>query len=331
MHVIRDLSGALPRGAVFAIGNFDGVHLGHRAMLAVLAAAARRLNTRPWVFTFDPHPLTLLRPDLALPILTTIPRRLELLEAQGVDGVLLYPTDAALLRLSAREFFDGVLCGKLAARGLVEGPNFTFGRNRDGTAETLRGFCASAGLDLTIVPASVSDETGEMTSSSSIRKRIEAGDVRGANRALGSRYRVEGTVGAGAARGRTIGFPTANLEGIATVLPTDGVYAGRLRIGDRWHSAALNLGPNPTFGDGRRKFEVHALDFSGDLYGQTLVFELVDRLRDTRPFASVDDLKAQLARDIERTRALTDGSPDDRSPSDPDRIDGALAGRSGRG
>ncbi len=245
--------------------------------------------------------------------------------------MLLYPTDAALLRLSARAFFDEVLCGKLAARGLVEGPNFTFGRDREGTADTLRAFCAAANVDLTIVPASVSDETGEMTSSSSIRKRIETGDVRGANRALGAPYRVEGTVGNRCRPGADDRLPTANLEGIATVLPTNGVYAGRLRIGDRWHSAALNLGPNPTFGDGRRKFEVHALDFSGDLYGQTLAFEFVDRLRDTRPFASVDDLKAQLARDIARTRELTEGSLDDRSPSDPDRIDGALAGRSARG
>lgn len=304
MRVIRDLSGDLPREAVFAIGNFDGVHLGHRAMLATLNDAARRLHAPPWVFTFDPHPLTLLRPDLRLPILTTIPRRLELLADQGVEGVLLYPTDHALLQQSAREFFDSVLLGRLATRGLVEGPNFTFGRHREGTVDTLREYCATSGIDLTIVPPSLSDETGEMTSSTSIRRLIEAGELRGAHRALGSPYQVQGTVATGAARGRTIGFPTANLEGIATVLPRDGVYAGRLRIDGQWRASALNLGPNPTFQEGRRKFEVHVLDFTGDLYGQTLTFEFVDRLRDTRPFASVDDLKSQLARDIARTRDL---------------------------
>jgi riboflavin kinase / FMN adenylyltransferase len=316
MRVIRDLSGELPRGAVFAIGNFDGVHRGHRAMLAALMEAARRVNAPAWVFTFDPHPLTLLRPDIALPILTTIPRRLELLAELGIDGVLLYPTAPSLLRQSAREFFDAILCDRLATRGLVEGPNFTFGRNREGTVDTLRAFCGERDVDLTIVPPSVSDETGEMISSTSIRRRIEAGDFPGAHRALAAPYQVEGVVVAGAARGRTLGFPTANLEGIVTVLPPDGVYAGRLRVDGQWRAAALNLGPNPTFQDGRRKFEVHVLDFSGDLYGQTLAFEFVDRLRDTRPFASIDDLKSQLARDIARTRELTSASPTSRKSSD---------------
>jgi len=308
MQVFRGLDDAAGcRDGFVSIGNFDGVHRGHQSMIAELVQNARRHAAPAVVFTFDPHPIALLRPGQSPPPLSTTERKIELLSQCGVDAVLVYPTDQELLQLTPREFFDRIVLKRLQARGLVEGPNFFFGHKRAGSIETLREFCGAASIDLEIVPpVAVGDH---LVSSSEIRRLITEGEVREAGALLGATYRVAGTVVRGAERGRTIGFPTANLEGIRTVLPRDGVYAGRALVsstgsGGSWFAAGINIGGNPTFADQERKVEVHLADYSGNLYGCRLVVELAERLRDTVRFDGIEKLKTQLAIDIDRARAL---------------------------
>ncbi|MFO1021933.1 MAG: bifunctional riboflavin kinase/FMN adenylyltransferase [Planctomycetales bacterium] len=230
-------------------------------------------------------------------------QRLELFKAQGVENAIVYPTDEAFLALEPSEFFNEVLLRQLRAKGLVEGPNFFYGRNRAGTVETLCAACAHEGIGFEVVPAVT--VAGEVVSSSSIRKLLGTGDVTKAAEFLGRRYSVEGIVKTGAARGRTIGFPTANLGEISTMLPLDGVYATLVEVEGRNYAGALNLGPNPTFREEQRKFEVHLLDFQGDLYGRRLTVEFVSRLRETRKFAAIDELLKQVTSDVEVTRLAT--------------------------
>ncbi|MBX3413366.1 MAG: bifunctional riboflavin kinase/FAD synthetase [Pirellulales bacterium] len=304
MKLIRDLD-ALPahlRSGAVAIGNFDGVHLGHARIVERLLAAARSVGGPAIVFTFDPHPVRLLRPHAAPPPLTWTDRKAELLVELGVDGMLAYPTDEALLALSPREFFDRIVREKLDARALVEGPNFSFGRDRAGTIDVLRGYCDAAGMSLDIVEPVVSE--GEYVSSSRVRGLIAAGQIDEASRMLTRPYRIRGMVTHGAARGSKIGFPTANVSAIDTLLPGQGVYAGIARVeGTPW-PAAINLGPNPTFGEQGVKVEVHLIGFAGQIYGAPLVVDFLRRLRDIQPFAGIDALQAQLARDVETARAI---------------------------
>jgi riboflavin kinase/FMN adenylyltransferase len=293
------------RGGMLSIGNFDGVHRGHQQMFASLVSHARELDVPAIVLTFDPHPIEILRPGEVPPRLTTNERKIELIEQCGVDVLITYPTDLRLLNLSPQDFFEAVVLGELDARGLVEGPNFFFGRNRAGDVKVLHQLCQQFGRLLDVVPPVFVGT--QMVSSSTVRALIVEGDVTQANDLLGHRYGLRGLVTKGAVRGRTLGFPTANVTHVATVLPRDGVYAGvAYHAGESW-PAAINLGPNPTFGERRRKLETHLLGFTGDLYDQMLDIEFVSRLRDTQTFPNVDALKAQLAGDIRHVRQIVSG------------------------
>jgi riboflavin kinase/FMN adenylyltransferase len=289
------------RGGALAVGNFDGVHRGHAALLAALAAQARAHAGPAVALTFEPHPLELLRPGQAPPALTTPADRARLLHDLGADHVVTLRTTPELLRLTAEEFFSQVVRGRFAVRAVVEGPNFGFGRGRAGTVETLGRLCREAGVALTVVQPVQLD--GGAVSSSRIRAAIQAGDVESAERMFGRPYRLHGTVGTGQRRGATLGFPTANLTSMQTLVPGDGVYAARARHGGAAWPAAVNVGPNPTFGENARKVEVHLIGFQGDLYGRPLAVDFVRRLRDTRPFANVAELVGQLRRDVEAARA----------------------------
>ncbi len=287
------------RGAL-AIGNFDGVHRGHAALVAELRKQADNLGAPAVVLTFDPHPLQLLRPAQVMPALTTPGDRAALLQRLGADHVLVVRTTADLLSLTAEAFFAEVVRQRLAARALVEGMNFGFGRGRKGTVETLARLCGEAGVSLSVVPPLVWG--GVEVSSSRVRASLLRGDVAGAQTLLGRPYRLHGVVGRGRGRGQGLGFPTANLEAIQTLAPGNGVYAVRVNRRDGVWPGAANLGPNPTFGEQARKVEVHLVGFQGDLYGQELAVDFLERLRDTRPFAGPDDLVAQLRRDVEQAR-----------------------------
>jgi len=295
------------RGGFVSIGNFDGVHHGHQSMIAALVEKARMADAPAVVFTFDPHPITLLRPGSAPPPLGSVHRKAQLIGKLGVDCLIVYPTDRDLLDLSPREFFDRIIIEKLAARGIVEGPNFFFGKDRAGDIHKLHEFCDASDVELKIVkPVSIG---GRMVSSTVIRGLIATGDVSKASEMLGHRYRMRGTVVRGEGRGADLGFPTANLESVETVLPQDGVYAALAVIDEeRLTPAAVNIGPNLTFGEHERKLEVHLLDYSGDLYGQILEVEFIDRLRGTASFEGIDQLKEQLTIDVEKTRLLAEAA-----------------------
>lgn len=287
-----------------SIGNFDGVHLGHQQMLQTLVAAARRGGVPAVALTFEPHPLNLVAPDRAPARLTTAERKAELIAACGVDCLIEYPTDAAMLNLTPREFFDRIVQAEIQATGIVEGPNFCFGRGRAGTIEVLREYCAAAQLPLTIV-AAVSTDSG-LVSSSSIRQAIMEGRLAEAVEMLGRPYRLTGTVVRGAGRGESLGFGTANLERIATLLPADGVYAGIAEVDGGRVAAAVHCGSNPTFGEDVRKIEVHVIGYSGGpLYDRQLSVDLVARVRETQRFSGPAALRAQLSSDVQRAIELT--------------------------
>jgi riboflavin kinase/FMN adenylyltransferase len=290
------------RSGAVTVGNFDGVHRGHAALLAELRRQANALRGLAVALTFEPHPAELLRPGQVPPRLSTPQDRERLLQELGADQVLVLRVTPQMLALSAAEFFEQVIQGRLAARALIEGMNFGFGRGREGNVETLARLCGSAGIRLTVVPPVVVD--GGEVSSSRVRALLQAGAVREAGEMLGRPYRLHGTVGSGERRGQKLGFPTANLEQSRTLIPGNGVYAVRVpHHGEVWAGAA-NVGPNPTFGENARKVEVHLIGFHGDLYGQPLAVDFIERLRETRAFGSVADLVEQLRRDIDEARRL---------------------------
>ncbi|MBX3439547.1 MAG: bifunctional riboflavin kinase/FMN adenylyltransferase, partial [Planctomycetaceae bacterium] len=253
-----------------------------------------------------PHPIALLAPGRVPPRLCTLERKAELLAQSGVDVLIAYPTDREFLSLSPDEFFQRIVCGELQALGLVEGPNFCFGKDRAGDVERLRTLCDASGRQLTVVDAVMQGDA--VVSSSAIRTALREGRVSDAAAMLGRPYQLSGRVCSGAARGRAMGFPTANLAEIETLLPADGVYAGRVTFDGMERAAAVHLGPNPTFADQDRKLEVHLLDFNGDLYDHTLSVDLLARVRDTMHFANVEALRTQLHEDIANVRHLC-GTP----------------------
>lgn len=290
-------------GGAVSIGNFDGVHRGHAALMAEVRRQAA--HGGPAVaLTFDPHPLQILRPAQFQPVLTTLTDRAELLRAMGADVVVALQTTPSLLHLTAVEFFDQVIRARLRARALVEGVNFGFGRDRQGNIDTLTDLCAQAKLGFTVVQPVLHE--GRPVSSSRVRDALLAGDVREAAILLGRPYRLRGRVGTGRQRGRLLGFPTANLEAVPTLVPADGVYAVRVRRQQQNWPGAANIGPNPTFGEGMRKVEVHLIGFQGELLGQEMALDFAERLRDTRTFAGPAELTEQLRIDVERARRLVE-------------------------
>jgi riboflavin kinase/FMN adenylyltransferase len=310
VHLLHwfDLFPQCCRGAVLSVGNFDGVHLGHAALLTEAQRQAKELGGPVVAVSFDPHPLQILRPENFEPLLATPTDRAGLLHQRGADHVILLRTSQEMLSLTAPGFFKEVIRDRLDAKGIVEGPNFAFGRNRQGTIETLAQYCREAGLAMIVVPSVLFE--GQPISSSRVRKALLRGDVRNAAAMLDRPYRLEGQVVAGQHRGSTLGFPTANLDDLSTLIPGDGVYAvqvSRSRDPGRppW-PGAVHIGPNPTFGEHRRKVEAHLIGFSGDLMGERLALDFLERLRDTHAFASKGDLVRQLENDVANARRLAD-------------------------
>lgn len=279
-----------------AVGNFDGVHRGHAAIIRRLREAADRHGVPAVVLTFDPHPASILRPEQPPLPLTTPARRAELLLALGVDAVCVQPATAALMALEAEAFYADVLRGRFAVRAMVEGQDFRFGSRRRGDVALLGSLCGRDGVDLEVVPPVVID--GEPVSSSRIRTLVAAGRLGEARALMTSPYRLSGEVVVGARRGATLGFPTANLSRVSTLLPAGGVYAAVARVDDGSFPAAVHVGPNATFGETSVSIEAHLIGFAGDLYGRVLDVDFLDRVRDTRRFSSAEDLKAQLADDV---------------------------------
>ena len=289
------------RGGFLAVGNFDGVHRGHDRLIGRLRERAEAVGAPAIALTFDPSPASVLRPRLGPPPLTVNARKVELLRAAGADEVGVFRTGPWLLGLTAREFFDRVVIGQFGAVGMVEGPTFGFGRDRGGDARLLADWCESAGLGFEVVEPTEID--GRLVSSSRVRAALSEGDVAEAARLLGRPHRLTGKVVRGAGRGAGLGFPTANLGGFAEQAPADGVYAALAQLESGGPKpAALHVGPNATFDARERTVEAHLLDFDGDLYGQRMGLDLIDRVRPSRKFEGVDDLIAQVADDLKQVR-----------------------------
>ncbi|MBI3837700.1 MAG: bifunctional riboflavin kinase/FAD synthetase [Planctomycetia bacterium] len=301
---VTNLPSELRSGAV-AIGNFDGVHLGHARIVARTIKKARELGGAALAFTFDPHPVRILRPAEAPPPLTWTDRKAELLAALGIDAVIAYPTDEELLSLSPEEFFERIVRTQLDARAMVEGPNFYFGHDRRGTIEVLGQLTGAAGISLDVVEPLIAG--GEIVSSSRVRRLLGEGRVDEARSLLTEPYRIRGMVVHGAGRGVKLGFGTANLDAIDTLLPGPGVYAGRGFVDNTRWPAAVNIGPNPTFDEHSLKVEIHLVGWNGaPLYGQPLEVDFLGRLRNIQRFAGLNELKTQLHKDITATRSAFD-------------------------
>ena len=303
MQLLHELPAQPPsQSALLTIGVFDGVHLGHRHLLERLRETAARENAASAVLTFTNHPRTVIRPGDCVQYITTVEDRLELLRREGVDLVLPLTFDVELSRLKADEFVD-LLLERLNMGGLVMGSSFAMGHQRGGTPPVLAEMGRDKGFSTTVVePAS---SQGEEVSSTAIRDAVSRGDVGRASRLLGRPFALRGVVVRGQARGRSLGFPTANLNlPWSQIVPGNGIYAARAIVEGAARPAAVSIGVRPTFDDGERVVEVHILDFGGDLYGSELAVEFVERLRDELRFDSAEELVAQMNDDVEQTRQV---------------------------
>ena len=291
-----------------AIGNFDGVHLGHRALLEEALRITRSSGGESVALTFDPHPARFFAPSLAPPMLAPLGRRIELLQEAGAEVVLVEPFTAEFAGILAEDFVENVLVKDIGARHVVVGADFSFGKNRRGNTNLLASVGRRLGMGVSVVPQVTAN--GLVCSSTKIREFVLEGRVEGANLLLGRPFEIDGKVVRGVGRGRTLGIPTINIAHGGEILPRPGVYAGRARRieGDpTWFAAAISIGSNPTFakpGDPELFVEAHLLDFAGDLYDTTMRLAFVAQLREQRRYASVDELVAAIQSDIARTREI---------------------------
>ena len=295
------------RRPVVTIGNFDGIHLGHQAILRTVVSRARALSGEAVVYTFEPHPRKVLRPESAPALLTTLEQKLELIEAAGADAIVLEPFDLEFAKTPPDVFVRECLHHRLRPVEVYVGYDFHFGRDREGSMRLLTELGPKLGFAVTIIPE-VEIEGGDVNSTR-IRQLLAEGQCEAAARMLGRPYSVRGMVVRGDERGRTIGFPTANLAPENEVLPAAGVYTGTLRLlddgdppGESRLRVVVNVGMRPTFSGRELRVEAHAIDWSGDLYSRRVELSFGTRLRGERRFESVDALRAQIAADVDEGR-----------------------------
>src|SRR6266851_748397 len=303
MEIIRDLE-TLTRHPypVCAIGNFDGVHLGHRAILKAAIDRAREAAGTAFALTFDPLPAKVLAPTRAPRLILAPEDKLELLRASGIDGVIVIDFTLALSGLAPDEFMRDYLLGRIGARAVVAGHSVSFGHKRAGNAEVMVELGRRMGFE-TIVVGPVTVE-GEVVSSTRIRDLIAGGEMRAVARLLGRDHFLSGIVVHGRERGRAIGFPTANLQAATECLPPDGVYASRVILPDGAFPSITNIGMRPTFAEPARTIEAHIFDFDRDIYGARIQLEIVERIRGERKFESGQALAAQIAQDLKRAKEI---------------------------
>jgi len=290
------------RDTVLTIGVFDGVHLGHKYLLSKLIERAKERGLMSGVVTFGTHPQKTLSPETRLPFLTDLARKQALLKSAGVEAVIVLPFSEELARLGARQFV-GLLKSHLRMKELLVGPDFALGRNREGDVKTLRALGEAMGFMVTEVPPVLIN--GEVASSTTIRKSLADGDLKRAASLIGSPFSLRERVITGEGRGIKLGFPTANLElDPEQALPADGVYATWAYIGDAARESVTYIGRRPTFGGGQSVVEVYLIGYQGDLYGQELKIDIIERLRGERQFDSAEALKEQIARDVKQVGAI---------------------------
>jgi riboflavin kinase / FMN adenylyltransferase len=289
----------ITRGTVLTLGVFDGLHLGHQRIMQTVVESANSINAVPTVITFDPHPRAVLHPENAPPLLQTLDQRLANFEVLGIKQTIVIRFDKEFAGIDAETFLRDIVHERLQAREVFLGKGFFFGKNRGGNIALLREMSKKLGF--------FADEVAEVRlrghriSSSKIRQLLAEGRVNLARRMLGRPYGVEGQIIHGLQRGRTIGFPTANLHPHNRVIPKFGVYATATLIDGKWRRSITNVGVRPTFDDDQNpSIESYIFDFDGDLYGDVLRVRFLHRIRDERKFASIDELRAQIERDTRR-------------------------------
>lgn len=305
MHILESLA-AFDRKtyakSVVALGNFDGVHLGHQEIFKQVVRRAQEIGGVSAVFTFEPHPLQVIAPDKAPPLLTTYQQKMRLIAELGVALGICVPFTEAFAKQSPLDFIREVLCDTIGVHDLVVGYDFRFGHRRAGTTALLEAHAETFGYRVTVVPPI--SRAGVVVSSSNIRALLVAGEVAAAARSLGRHYAIEGVVVEGFRRGATLGFPTANVRSVNAVIPRTGVYAVRVVCQQQSYPGVANVGYNPTFGNDALSVEAHLFDFDDDLYGASIQVAFVQRIRDERKFTSLDELVAQIADDARQARAI---------------------------
>lgn len=294
------------RGGVVAIGNFDGVHKGHQALIGEAVKAARERSLPAGVMIFEPHPREFFHPNESHFRLTPLDQKIAVFETMGLDFVVVVPFDAELAKLEHFEFTDNVLAQGLDVRGVVVGYDFYYGRQRRGSPESM--ILAGIEYDFEVVVVPPVAEGGEVFSSTAIRFKLAQGDVAGAAVELGRRWRVRGRVIGGAKRGTGMGYPTANVPMPKGTALGHGIYAVRAHVGGAVHDAAAYLGTRPTFDDGMPVLEVFLLDFDGDLYGQEMEVEFIAFIREDRKFDSAEALVQQMDADVAKARDVLKGA-----------------------
>ena len=294
------------KDTILTIGVFDGVHLGHRLLISKLLERARKKNLLSGVVTFRQHPEDLFTSQAKLPFLTDMKSRTSLLKKEGIDIVVPLSFTTELAQFGARQFVM-LLQKYLRMRGLVIGPDFALGKDREGNTTTLKRLGKEMDFSVTVVPPLVIN--GEVVSSTAIRKALADGNMKKINQLTGSSFALRGKVVTGSGRGEGLGFPTANLDiSKRQALPPDGVYASWAHINGKTYQSMTNIGQCPTFGESERTVEAYLVDYSGDLYEHNLQIDIVDRLRDEKKFETVDELKTQIAEDIRQGREILEST-----------------------
>jgi len=298
MEILRHIENQslAPSKPILTMGNFDGIHLGHQALLRAVVDEARGRGGSSVVLTFEPHPLKVLAPEHAPRLILTHKDKMRLLQSSGVDLVMIQTFDPTFASLEAKEFVQRYLVGKLRVHKIWVGRDFRFGKGRKGRVEDLIHCAGESGFEVGIVDPVV--EGGVRVSSSHIRKLIEQGRVREVFPLLGRCHFVSGRVVRGHQRGRQLGFPTANIAAQTEVLPLDGIYATLFQTDQREWSSVTNIGHNPTFGGAARTVESYLMDFEGDLYGQSVRLFFVERIREEKEFATAELLVEQMKQDV---------------------------------
>lgn len=296
-----------PRPVVLTIGSFDGVHTGHQALIASVIDRADSSQSDAAVLTFDPHPRCVVDPENCPPSVTTIEEQTSLFAEQGVERTFIFPFNEATRQWSAETFCDAI-ANAVELRAIIIGEDFHFGRGREGNVDFLTRWGAARGVDVTVIKPVL--ENGEPVSSTRVRQTVLDGDVATAHRLLGRPFFIDAKVVGGEKVGAELGFPTANLAIPAgKLIPQDGVYGGWLKVAGDWHQAAISVGTRPTFSGHSIVVEAFALDFEGNIYGQTVRCAFGSRLRGQERYWTTDDLIAQMKRDVEQVRSTVARTP----------------------
>jgi len=303
MQVEEELAKLSPeKDMLLTIGIFDGVHLGHRYLISKLKELAKPEGLLSGVVTFRQHPQEVLSPQTRLPFLTDLEQRINLLKNEGVEAVIPLSFTPELASLKPRQFLS-LLKKYLRMRGLVVGPDFALGQNREGNADTLRRLGQEMGFMVTVVPPIIIN--GEVVSSTAVRNALAEGDMKRVQNLVGRPFSLHGHVVTGTGRGIKLGFPTANVDvAPEQALPADGVYASRAHLDDQIYPAMTNIGRRPTFEGSHRLVEVLLLDYHSDLYGQELTIDIIERLRGEKKFDTPEELKKQIAEDVKQGKAI---------------------------